>query len=194
MKCTYHLAPPHKLLPYPCPICGGKFGTAQIVVLNGVLRHSVKHPYFRSELEDYAFRRKYFLKSLKWGNDQLYTCCENNLLFRIHHYSPEKYGNIKKQLKFARWKKEPRKIKKAYGREIHSFKTRYKSETKTYRSPLQDIFLAPSYFNLKRNQRSKSWPLSEKSVSEKNDWLNKAYEMIKEHGWYYREPRSRRII
>jgi len=192
------LPAPHKLLPHPCPKCGGKFGTAQIVVLNG-LRHSAKHPYFRSELEHYASRRKYFLRSLKWGNDQLYTCGENNLLFRIHHYSPEKYGNIKKQLKFARWKKEPKKIKKAYGREIHSFKTRYdihtfyKSKTKTYRIPLEDIFLAPSYFNLKRNQRSKSWSLSEKAANEKSDFQKELYKMIKENGWYCREPRARKI-
>ena len=193
------LAPPHKLLPYPCPVCGGKFGTAQLVVLNGILRHGVKHPYFRLESGNYAYERMHFLESVKSGNGWLHTCYKNSLLFRIYHYSSEKYDNVKEQMKPIWWKNEPKKINKAYGREIHSFRTRYdihieyKRNAKIYRIPLRDIFLAPSHFNLKRNQKCKSWSLSEKTANEKNGWQKELYEMIKENGWYYREPRSRKI-
>jgi hypothetical protein len=202
MKCTYHLAPPHKLLPYPCPICGGKFGTAQLVVLNGIRRHGIRHPYFRSESRDSAHYRMLYLKSLKSKNGHLPASYKNRLVFRIYHYSSEKYNNVKKQMKPKPWKKNPRKIKKAYGREIHSFRTQYdihldyKTDTKVFRIPLQDIFLVSARFHnylLKRNQRSKSWSLSEKTVNEKNGFQKELYELIKENGWYYREPRSRRI-
>jgi hypothetical protein len=182
------LAPPHKLLPYPCPICSGKFGTAQIVVFNGVLRHGTKHPDYRYESRDYTYMRMHFLDSVRDGEDRLYTCYKNNFLFRIYHYSPEKYNNVKKQMKPI-WK-NPRKIKKAYGKEVHSFRTeyeikyRYKIGTKTYLIPPQDIFLDPDHFNLKRNQRSKSWSLNENSKGK----LMELYEMIKQDGWRLREP------
>jgi hypothetical protein len=92
------------------------------------------------------------------------------------------------------WKKYPREVKKAYGREIHSFRTRYEIHadynvgTRTYRIPIQDIFLAPYRFRLKPNQRSKSWSLNEKIANEKHGWRNDLYEMIKKDGWYYIKP------
>jgi hypothetical protein len=197
------LAPQHKLLPYPCPICGGRFGTAQVVVLNGILRHSTKHPDFTLESKNYARGRKSFLDSLQRGDEPLYTCSNNRLLFRIYHYSSENYNNIKKRMEMTEyqiknewkpWKKKPRKIKKAYGKEVHSFRTRYdheikrifyyRSDTREYSIPVQDIFLAPDLFHLKRNQRSRSWALNENSKGE----FKKLYEMIKEDGWYYKEP------
>jgi hypothetical protein len=120
----------------------------------------------------------------------LHTCYKNRLLFRIYHYSSEKYNNVKKQMEPAWWKKEPKKIKKTYGKEVHSFRTeyeikyRYESGTRTYLIPPQDIFLDPRHFNLKRNQRSKSWPLNENSRGK----LKELYEMIKQDGWRLREP------
>jgi hypothetical protein len=186
------LAPPHKLLPYPCPICDGKFGTAQVVVLNGILRHSTKHPDYIAESKNYAHERKAFLDSLQRGDEPLYTRYKNRLLFRIYHYSSKKYNHIKKQKIPKWWKKNPKKIKKAYGKEVHSFRTRYEikrifyygSNTREYSIPSQDIFLAPDLFHLKRNQRSKSWALNENSKGE----FKKLYEMIKEDGWCYKEP------
>jgi hypothetical protein len=97
------------------------------------------------------------------------------------------------------WKKNPKKIKKAYGKEIHSFRTRYRididynSDTRTYRIPVQDIFLAPYQFQLKANQRSRSWSLNEKIANEKKGWIRDLYDMIKQDGWCYREPRPRKI-
>jgi hypothetical protein len=188
------LARSPKLLPYPCPICGGKFGTAQIVVFNGVLRHSTKHPDFTRESRDYANRRMQFLDSVRNGNDRLYTCYNNNFLFRIYHYSSENYYEIKNKMEPKWWKERPKEVKKAYGREIHSFKTRYEIYadfnvgTRTYRIPIQDIFLAPYRFHLKTNQRSRSWSLNEKIANEKQGWLRELYENIKQDGWYYKEP------
>jgi hypothetical protein len=185
------LARPPKLLPYPCPVCDGKFGTAQIVVFNGVLRHSTKHPDFTRESRDYVCRKDQFLDSVLDGNERLYTCHNNNLLFRIYHYSSENYYEIKNNMEPKRWKKYPRK---AYGREIHSFRTRYEIYvdydvgTRPYRIPVQDIFLAPYYFHLKSNQRSKTWSLNEKIANEKHGWVKELYEMIKQDGWYYKEP------
>jgi hypothetical protein len=181
------LAPPHKLLPYPCPICGEKFGTAQLVVLNGILRHGIKHPYFNFDLRNYENEKIFFIKSIQSGNGW-HGCYKNTLLFRIYHYSSEKYDNVKKQMKPI-WK-NPRKIKKAYGREVHSFRTRYeitadyKSDTKIHRIPMQDIFLDPHHFHLKENQRSQSWSLNEKTANDKKGWLKELYEMIKQDGWY----------
>jgi hypothetical protein len=196
MKCTYQMPKPRKLLPYPCPICNGKFGTAQVVVLNGILRHGIKHPDFILESREYVRERRSFLDSLQRGDEWPYTCRKNKLLFRIYHYSSENYSDIKKRMEPRLWKKNPRKIKKAYGKEVHSFRTRYDDEIKTifyygsnmreYSIPVQDIFLAPGLFHLKKNQRSKSWALNENSKDE----FKKLYEMIKEDGWYYKEPMS----
>jgi hypothetical protein len=184
-----------KLLPYPCPICGGKFGTAQIVVFNGVLRHSTKHPDFAHELKDYVYHRMRFLDSIRNGDGWLHGCYKNNLMFRIYHYSSENYYEIKNKMERKWWKKYPREIKKAYGREIHSFRTHYKinrdfyygSDAREYSILAQDIFLAPDLFHLKRNQRSKSWSLNEKIANEKQGWLKELYEMIQQDGWYYKE-------
>jgi hypothetical protein len=167
-------------------------GTATLN-FNGILRHGVKHPDFILESKNYARERMSFLDSVQRRDERLYTCYKNRLLFRIYHYSSEKYDDVKEKMKPGG--KHPiriKRIKKAYGREVHIFRTRYeihidyKNGTKIYRIPLQDIFLAPSHFHLKRNQRSKSWPLNEKS----RDEFKNLYEMIKEDGWYYKESRS----
>jgi hypothetical protein len=84
----------------------------------------------------------------------------------------------------------PRKIKKAYSKQAHSFRTGYEikrifyygSDAREHSIPAQDIFLAPDLFHLKRNQRSRSWALNENSKGE----YKKLYEMIKEDGWYYK--------
>jgi hypothetical protein len=195
------LPAPHKLLPYPCPICDGKFGTAQIVILNGILRHGSKHPDSILESKEYARERKSFLDSVQRRDEPLYTCHKNKLLFRIYHYSSENYNDIKKRMEMTEyqiknewkpWKKKPKEIKKAYGKEVHSFRTGYEirrifyygSDAREYSIPVQDIFLAPDLFNLKRNQRSRSWALNENSKGE----FKKLYEMIREDGWYYKEP------
>jgi hypothetical protein len=159
-------------------------------VLNGILRHGVKHLDFKLESTNYVRERKSFLQSVQSGNERLHTCYKNRLLFRIYHYSSEEYNNVKKQMKPKWWKKDRKKINKAYGREVHSFRTRYdiqidyKSNTKIYRIPLQDIFLDASHFHLKRNQRSRSWSLNQNSKGK----FKELYEMIKEDGWYYKEP------
>lgn len=188
-----------KLLPYPCPICDGNFGSAQIVVFNGVLRHSTKHPDYTHESKDYAYHRMRFLDSIRNGDGWLHRCYKNNLLFRIYHYSSEKYDEIKNEMEPKWWKKYPRKIKKAYGREIHSFRTHYKinrifyygGDAREYSIPVQDIFLAPDLFHIKRNQKSKSWSLNEKIANKKQGWLKELYENIKQYGWYYKKPMRR---
>jgi hypothetical protein len=63
-------------------------------------------------------------------------------------------------------------------------KTKENKESIWYRIPIQDAFLAPYRFHLKANQRSRSWSLNENSKGE----FKKLYEMIKEDGWYYKEP------
>ena len=92
-------------------LCDGRFVTAQVVVLNGILRHGIKHLDFTLESKNYARERKSFLDSVQRGDERLYTCYKNRLLFRIYHYKTVE--------------EEAKGNKESICKEVHSFRTRY---------------------------------------------------------------------
>jgi hypothetical protein len=147
------MPPPTKLLPYPCPICNGKYGGAQIVVFN--------RPF-------------------------------QDILIRINHYSSKNYYQVKEEIRptpETNRKKIPRKAKKAYGREGHSFRTSYTMTVKHRHTntwiPIQDVFKYPYYFDfdIKGKGISKSYSLSEKPRKKSKIDTKPLYDMIKQKGW-----------